>query len=51
MAIEAGITFFYNFMPGYMYILDLDPITEYGIKPYTRLDAYAFGILTAIYYQ
>ena len=51
MAAEACLAFYYNFMPGYFYILDLDVISEYGIKPYTRLDSYAFGILTAIYYQ
>jgi hypothetical protein len=39
-----------NFIPGYFVSFDTSVTNLYGIKPYVRIDSYAFGILLALFY-
>ena len=45
-----AVIYLNDFIPGYLMPIDQDAITTYGIKPYTRINSYAAGILMALFY-
>ena len=50
-AICGYVLWLYDIVPGYLYSMDVDVISAYGIKPYVRIDSYCMGVLIAISYE
>ena len=49
-AICGAVIYANNFIPGYFVQFDVSVISQYGIKPYVRINSYAFGVLVALFY-
>ncbi len=47
----AYVIYIYAILPGYLFPIDYQVGTVYGIKPYTRINSYAAGALMGLYYQ
>jgi hypothetical protein len=45
------VLYVYEILPGYLFPIDYQVSTVYGIKPYTRINSYAAGAMMGLYYQ
>ena len=45
------VIYTFEFIPGYLYIFDIEVVDAYAIKPYCRIDSLAIGMIMGFYNQ